>query len=103
MALSSVTLIKIYLKLSKEKKKILFYSVSKISSAVFKIVVRTLQALVGEDLGQVQENLNFSMNFPMTSCVALSQTSSFYLIDNFQGVWPAQTSIKASVNSITAL
>lgn len=80
----------------------LFHSVSKFSCAVFKTVTRALQGLV-EDLGQVQENLNFSLNFPMTCCVAVGQTSRFYLIHNSQGVWSAGTGIKASANSITTL
>lgn len=79
----------------------LFHSVSKFSCAVFKTVARALQGLV--DLGQVQENLNYSLNFPMICCVAVSQTSGFYLIHNSQGVWSAGTGIKASANSITTL
>lgn len=62
-----------------------------------------LRVLLVEAFGHVKENLTFSLNFPITCCVALGPTSSFYLIYNFQGVWSARTGIKVSVNTITKL
>lgn len=44
------------------------HSANKTSSAVLKIALRVLLV---EDFGQVQEKLNFSLNFPTTCCVAL--------------------------------